>query len=84
MRKNLLQGMLVTLAMLTFTISTQAKCYIVGNDGIWVTNHGVELPETEVAGVYEGDVSFTAATNWYSVVDALMEGEYDWDGITKL
>lgn len=79
MKKNLLQGMLATLLLLTFTITAQAKCYIIGNDNNWQTNKGVELPETDVEGVYEGEVEFAGTMTWYGVVDALMEGPSDWE-----
>lgn len=83
MKKNLFQGMMATLLLLAFAITSQAKCYIIGNDNIWKTNKGVELTETEVAGVYEGEVEFATSNTWFGVVDALMEGENDWEELNS-
>lgn len=59
MKRNLLKSVFVTLALVFTAIAAQAQCYIIGNDGKWLTNEaGAELQSTTEEGVYEGDVVF--------------------------
>ena len=79
MKKNLLKSVFVTLALAFTAIAAQAQCYIIGNDGKFLTNEaGAELQPTAEKGVYEGDVEFT--TNYYFfVATKLMAEPNDWD-----
>lgn len=44
MNRNLLKSLFVTLALVFTAIAAQAQCYIIGNDGKWLTNEaGAEL-----------------------------------------
>ena len=38
MKRNLLKSLFVTLALVFTAIAAQAQCYIIGNDGKWLTN----------------------------------------------
>lgn len=79
MNRNLLKSLFVTLALVFTAIAAQAKCYIIGNDGKWLTNEaGAELQPTTEDGVYEGDVLFYDSQT-FLVCTKLMDGPYDWD-----
>lgn len=79
MNRNLLKSVFVTLALVFTAIAAQAQCYIIGNDGKWLTNEaGVELQPTTEDGVYEGDVVFDDS-QYFFVCTKLMDGAYDWD-----
>lgn len=38
MNRNLLKSLFVTLVLVFTAIAAQAQCYIIGNDGKWLTN----------------------------------------------
>ena len=79
MNRNLLKSLFVTLALVFTAIAAQAQCYIIGNDGEWLTNKaGAELQPTTEDGVYEGDVLFYDSQT-FLVCTKLMDGPYDWD-----
>lgn len=79
MNRNLLKSLFVTLALVFTAIAAQAQCYIIGNDGKWLTNEaGAELQPTTEDGVYEGDVVFDDSQNFF-VCTKLMDNPYDWD-----
>lgn len=79
MNRNLLKSLFVTLALVFTAIAAQAQCYIIGNDGKWLTNEaGAELQPTTEEGVYEGDVVFDDS-QYFFVCTKLMENAYDWD-----
>lgn len=79
MNRNLLKSLFVTLALVFTAIAAQAQCYIIGNDGKWLTNEaGAELQPTTEDGVYEGDVLFYDSQT-FLVCTKLMDGPYDWD-----
>lgn len=79
MNRNLLKSVFVTLALVFTAIAAQAQCYIIGNDGKWLTNEaGAELQPTTEDGVYEGDVVFDDS-QYFFVCTKLMDGAYDWD-----
>lgn len=79
MNRNLLKSLFVTLALVFTAIAAQAQCYIIGNDGKWLTNEaGAELQPTTEDGVYEGDVVFDDS-QYFFVCTKLMDGAYDWD-----
>lgn len=79
MKKNLLKSVFVTLALAFTAIAAQAQCYIIGNDGKWLTNEaGAELQPTAEKGVYEGDVEFTTSY-YFFVATKLMAEPNDWD-----
>ena len=79
MNRNLLKSLFVTLALVFTAIAAQAQCYIIGNDGKWLTNEaGAELQPTTEDGVYEGDVVFDDS-QYFFVCTKLMENAYDWD-----
>ena len=79
MKRNLLKSLFVTLALVFTAIAAQAQCYIIGNDGKWLTNEaGAELQPTTEDGVYEGDVVFDDS-QYFFVCTKLMENAYDWD-----
>lgn len=79
MNRNLLKSLFVTLALVFTAIVAQAQCYIIGNDGKWLTNEaGAELQPTTEDGVYEGDVVFDDSQNFF-VCTKLMDNPYDWD-----
>lgn len=79
MNRNLLKSVFVTLALVFTAIAAQAQCYIIGNDGKWLTNEaGAELQPTTEDGVYEGDVVFDDS-QYFFVCTKLMENAYDWD-----
>ena len=79
MNRNLLKSLFVTLALVFTAIAAQAQCYIIGNDGKWLTNEaGAELQPTTEDGVYEGDVVFDES-QYFFVCTKLMDGAYDWD-----
>ena len=79
MKRNLLKSLFVTLALVFTAIAAQAQCYIIGNDGKWLTNEaGAELQPTTEDGVYEGDVVFDDSQNFF-VCTKLMDNPYDWD-----
>lgn len=79
MNRNLLKSLFVTLALVFTAIAAQAKCYIIGNDGKWLTNEaGAELQPTTEDGVYEGDVVFDDSQNFF-VCTKLTNNPYDWD-----
>ena len=79
MKKNLLKSVFVTLALAFTAIAAQAQCYIIGNDGKWLTNEaGAELKTTAEVGVYEGDVEFTTSY-YFFVATKLMAEPNDWD-----
>lgn len=79
MKRNLLKSLFVTLALVFTAIAAQAQCYIIGNDGKWLTNEaGAELQPTTEEGVYEGDVVFDDS-QYFFVCTKLMDGAYDWD-----
>lgn len=79
MNRNLLKSLFVTLALVFTAIAAQAQCYIIGNDGKWLTNEaGAELQPTTEEGVYEGDVVFDDSQNFF-VCTKLMDNPYDWD-----
>ena len=81
MKKNLLKSVFVTLALAFTAIAAQAQCYIIGNDGKWLTNEaGAELQPTAEKGIYEGNVEFT--TSYYFFVATKLTAEpNDWDGL---
>lgn len=79
MNRNLLKSLFVTLVLVFTAIVAQAQCYIIGNDGKWLTNEaGAELQPTTEEGVYEGDVVFDDSQNFF-VCTKLMDNPYDWD-----
>ena len=79
MNRNLLKSLFVTFALAFTAIAAQAQCYIIGNDGKWLTNEaGAELQPTTEDGVYEGDVVFDDS-QYFFVCTKLMENAYDWD-----
>lgn len=79
MNRNLLKSLFVTFALVFTAIAAQAQCYIIGNDGKWLTNEaGAELQPTTEDGVYEGDVVFDDS-QYFFVCTKLMDGAYDWD-----
>lgn len=79
MNRNLLKSLFVTLALVFTAIAAQAQCYIIGNDGKWLTNEaGAELQPTTEDGVYEGDVVFDDS-QYFFVCTKLMDNPYDWD-----
>lgn len=79
MKKNLLKSVFVTLALAFTAIAAQAQCYIIGNDGKWLTNEaGAELQPTAEKGVYEGNVEF-AESYYFFVATKLMTEPNDWD-----
>ena len=79
MNRNLLKSLFVTLVLVFTAIAAQAQCYIIGNDGKWLTNEaGAELQPTTEEGVYEGDVVFDDS-QYFFVCTKLMENAYDWD-----
>lgn len=79
MNRNLLKSLFVTLVLVFTAIAAQAQCYIIGNDGKWLTNEaGAELQPTTEDGVYEGDVVFDDS-QYFFVCTKLMENAYDWD-----
>lgn len=79
MKRNLLKSLFVTLVLVFTAIAAQAQCYIIGNDGKWLTNEaGAELQPTTEEGVYEGDVVFDDS-QYFFVCTKLMDGAYDWD-----
>lgn len=79
MNRNLLKSLFVTLVLAFTAIAAQAQCYIIGNDGEWLTNKaGAELQPTTEDGVYEGDVLFYDSQT-FLVCTKLMDGPYDWD-----
>lgn len=81
MNRNLLKSLFVTLVLAFTAIAAQAQCYIIGNDGKWLTNKaGAELQPTTEDGVYEGDVVFDDSQNFF-VCTKLMDNPYDWDGL---
>jgi hypothetical protein len=52
MNRNLLKSLFVTLVLVFTAIAAQAQCYIIGNDGKWLTNEaGAELQPTTEDGV---------------------------------
>lgn len=74
MNRNLLKSVFVTLALVFTAIAAQAQCYIIGNDGKWLTNEaGAELQPTTEDGVYEGDVVFDDSQYFFVCTN------YDWD-----
>lgn len=82
MNKNLLKSMFTTIMLVAMALTAQAQCYIIGNDGNWVTNKaGAELKETSEKGVYEGDVTFSEGNYYFFVATKLTEAEYDWEGL---
>lgn len=82
MSKNLLKSMFATIATLTLSLSAQAQCYIIGNDGQWATDRaGAELQATQDEGVYKGDVNFTEGNRYFFVCTRLTEEPNDWEGI---
>lgn len=79
MNRNLLKSLFVTLVLVFTAIAAQAQCYIIGNDGKWLTNEaGAELQPTTEDGVYEGDVVFDDS-QYFCVCTKLMDGAYDWN-----
>lgn len=79
MKRNLLKSLFVTLVLVFTAIAAQAQCYIIGNDGKWLTNEaGAELQPTTEEGVYEGDVVFDDS-QYFFVCTKLMDNAYDWD-----
>ena len=79
MNRNLLKSLFVTFALAFTAIAAQAQCYIIGNDGKWLTNEaGAELQPTTEDGVYEGDVVFDDSQNFF-VCTKLTNNPYDWD-----
>lgn len=79
MNRNLLKSLFVTLVLVFTAIAAQAQCYIIGNDGKWLTNEaGAELQPTTEDGVYEGDVVFDDSQNFF-VCTKLTNNPYDWD-----
>lgn len=79
MNRNLLKSLFVTLVLVFTAIVAQAQCYIIGNDGKWLTNEaGAELQPTTEDGVYEGDVVFDDSQNFF-VCTKLTNNPYDWD-----
>lgn len=79
MNRNLLKSLFVTLVLAFTAIAAQAQCYIIGNDGKWLTNEaGAELQPTTEDGVYEGDVVFDDS-QYFFVCTKLMDNPYDWD-----
>lgn len=79
MNRNLLKSLFVTLVLVFTAIAAQAQCYIIGNDGKWLTNEaGAELQPTTEDGVYEGDVVFDDS-QYFFVCTKLMDNPYDWD-----
>lgn len=79
MKRNLLKSLFVTLVLVFTAIAAQAQCYIIGNDGKWLTNEaGAELQPTTEEGVYEGDVVFDDS-QYFFVCTKLMDNPYDWD-----
>ena len=79
MKRNLLKSLFVTLVLVFTAIAAQAQCYIIGNDGKWLTNEaGAELQPTTEEGVYEGDVVFDDS-QYFFVCTKLMDNDYDWD-----
>lgn len=79
MKRNLLKSLFVTLVLVFTAIAAQAQCYIIGNDGKWLTNEaGAELQPTTEDGVYQGDVVFDDS-QYFFVCTKLMENAYDWD-----
>lgn len=79
MNRNLLKSLFVTLVLAFTAIAAQAQCYIIGNDGKWLTNEaGAELQPTTEDGVYEGDVVFDDS-QYFFVCTKLMDNAYDWD-----
>ena len=82
MTKNLLKSLLLTIIASFSAIALQAQCYIIGNDGNWVTNQaGAQLQPTSEEGVYEGDVTFSNNSYWFFVATQLTEEADDWSGI---
>lgn len=75
--------MFATIATLSLSLSAQAQCYIIGNDGNWQTNvAGAELQATATEGVYEGDVEFADNGSWFCVATKLTAEPNDWDGLS--
>ncbi len=82
MNKNLLKSLFATAILTLTSVSTQAQCYLIGNDGNWQTNiAGAELQATETEGVYEGDVEFNEKGGWFCVTTKLTDEANDWDGL---
>lgn len=70
---------LVTMLILSLSIVTEAKCYIVGNaeGNSWDPNVGVELQETS-SGIYKGDVEITG-DGYFGIAENLTtDGNWDY------
>ena len=82
MKKNLLKSLLLTLIAVFSAMTADAQCYIIGNDGNWLTNQaGAKLEATSTEGVYEGDVTFDEDCYYFFVATKLMEESDDWQGL---
>lgn len=82
MKKILLKSLFTAFALVFTAIAAQAQCYIIGNNGNWVTNEaGAELQATAKEGVYEGDVTFSSGSYFFFITTNLMEQSDDWDGL---
>lgn len=84
MKKSLLKLLMSLLMIMTATVTASAQCYILGNDGNWQTNKAsAELQETDIAGVYEGEVTFAPNAKYFGIVTKLTEGPDDWYGLRE-
>lgn len=84
MKKNLLKSLLLTLIAVFSAMTADAQCYIIGNDGNWLTNEaGATLEATSTEGVYEGDVTFKEDNYYFFVATKLMEESDDWQGLSN-
>ena len=82
MKKTLLKSLFTAFALVFTAIAAQAQCYIIGNDGKWVTNEaGAELQPTAEKGIYEGDVTFSPSSYYFFITTKLMEESDDWNGL---
>lgn len=79
MKKSLLKLLMSLLMIMTATVTASAQCYILGNDNNWQTNKAsAELQETDIAGVYEGEVTFAPNANYFGIVTKLTEEPGQW------
>ena len=82
--KKSLHRFFAAMLMALVAVAAQAQCFIIGNDNQWVTNKaGAELQSTGTYGVYEGEVSFSNASQWFFITTKLTSSDSDWDGISS-
>lgn len=70
---------LLAIAITAIAFNAKADCFLIGevNNNAWNPQQGVQISQTETAGVYSGEVEITG-NGYFGVADMLLTND-DWD-----